>query len=496
MGTVRERTNRFLLQRFDRLSYGITVGVLISGVAGCSGMSDSSGGFIPKTISPISDIVGLPLPTTGNPFPFPLPTACLSLGSMMSWDLAKEGLAFKTEEATVESALDRVNTAARIIEIGGLIMKTLPIAAGSAWPKQGDSSVPLTEEGKLRNMLQQDPAHYGRNTQLTSALKLKAMYLQTIFFARYPDLFALRKIGVANPTEDEVQALQRRVLGENSSPIFTKVFYRFLKYNPAFEPKPELFMGKLDGKASEVYTSLPDAVESLAENKHEIKLLREAVLQAEEKKAKEYRDILDLEQRIKQLEAAEFGNPSTADEAAQASNRDTNAGQVEELKQQLAVQKNEFETTVAAYKQEIEKLGLELAKIKTQPIVFNPEQQALAKNIQTAVNAVKGTMCQSQLLLAIAGYHFKEAGPNWQREVQSILRQAGPGAPERIKQITLNIAILPANLSVLTTESGVLEKEVKAYDGLFASRIAVEAGGDGTSNDGSGMMRSLGGLLK
>lgn len=463
-------------------------GFLVTGLMGCAAGDVVNGAKIAMDL--IKTPSGSSFPTLQNPFPFPLPTACLSLQAL-SWDLTKEGLAFKDEEAKVESALDRVNTAARLLEAGDLIMTTLPISGGSDWPKKANESVLPEAEVKLRQKLQQNQASSGRNTESTSALKLKALYLQTLLFSDYPDLFALRKLGVANPSEAEVQALQTKVLGGNSSPAFTKVFYRFLQYNPAFEPKAELFVGQLDGKATETYPSLYDAVVSLAENTNELKQLREAVLQAEEKKARKYRDILDLVQRIKKLEAAEFGTPSTADEAAEASKRDTNSGQVDELKEQLKVQEKEFETTVAAYKVEIEKMGLEMAKIKTQAIAFTPEQRALAVNIQTAVDAVKGEMCQTQLLLAMAGYHLQKAAPSWQNEVQAILHQGGPAATERIKRVTLNLATLPANLSVLTTESEVLEKEVKAYDGLFGSRIAIDTAGGGTASSGSGVVKAL-----
>ncbi|MFZ3014810.1 MAG: hypothetical protein WA045_13995, partial [Nitrospira sp.] len=95
-----------------------------------------------------------------------------------------------------------------------------------------------------------------------------------------------------------------------------------------------------------------------------------------------------------------------------------------------------------------------------------------------------GTMCESQLLLAMAAYHFKEAGPNWQSEVQSILGQSGPAGRERIKRITLNMATLPTLLSVYQTEAEVLEKEVQAYDGLFESRLAADSnGGSGSPAD-------------
>ncbi|NOT95577.1 MAG: hypothetical protein HOP00_04630, partial [Nitrospira sp.] len=280
--------------------------------------------------------------------PFPLSRQCVTV------DGTREILSLVNGETpTVEAALDRVNTATRLIEVGDLIVHNLPISGGSDWPKRVSGSVPMTELAKYEQLLKQDPAYNSTAPGQTSALKLKATYLQTLLFAKYPDLYASRKMGAAVPSEAEVTASTTKVLGPGSSPAFTKVFYRLLQYYPAFELRADLFVGKVDGRAMEVYPSLLDAVVSLAENKPEIAQAREAVLQAEDKKAKERRDILDLVQRIQKLEAAEYGNPSTAEEAVQASDRETNAKEIEDLKGQLAVQEEEFTVTVKTYTEEL-----------------------------------------------------------------------------------------------------------------------------------------------
>ncbi|MEC4889182.1 MAG: hypothetical protein RI101_03900 [Nitrospira sp.] len=443
----------------------IAAGVLCFGLAGCGTLSGGNG---QSSLSGSSGSMfgGFGLPITVSP-------KCLS------WDVVKETWGLLQEPPTIESALDRVNTAARIIEVGDLILHTLPISGGSEWPQKANGSVPMSEENALRQLIQQDPAYYAGAAGQTSALKLKAMYLQTLLFNKYPDLYALRKAGAAAPAESEVNALATKVLGPGYSPAFTKVFYRLLHYNPAFEPKADLFAGRAAGTAMEVYPSLFDAVMSLAENKPEILRAQESVLQAEEKKGKERRDILEIVQRIQKLEAEEFGNPSTPEEAVKASERDTNAKEVEELKAQLAVQEEEFKVTVTAYKEELAKLGIEMGQIKTQVGAFTPEQRALAANIQTAVDAVQGTMCQSEILLGIAGYHLKKAGPNWKKEVQKIANESGQTVNERIKRVTLNLAALPANLSVLMIELGVLDEEAKVQDDLFTNRMSVDSGGGG-----------------
>ena len=461
---------RLGVHQLGKISQVMTVGVLLAGLVGCRGLPGSE--FVNGAID-----LGKHVYDHGAKSPITVSAQCMSV------DVAKELWSASNEVATVESAIDRVNTAARLIEIGDLIIRTLPISGGSDWPRKVNSSVPLTEEAKLRQLLQLDPVYASGAAGQTSALKLKEMYLQTVLFNRYPELYASRKMGVAVPSEADVKALATKVLGPGYSPAFTKVFYRFLQYSPAFEPKAELFAGRLDGKATEVYSSLLDAVVSLAENKPEISSLQQSVLQAEEKQARDLRDILDLTQRIKKLETAEFGNPTTEEEAVQASEKDTNAKQVDDLKGQLAVQEEEFKTTVKAYKEELEKLGIEMAKIKTQVGAFDPEQRVLAENIQTAVHAVHGAMCQSEMLSAIAGYHLKKVLPKWKDEVKVIAHQGGRVANERIRRITVNLTTLPSNLAVLITEIGVLAEEAKIFDNLFASRVSVDTSG-GTTTGG------------
>jgi len=454
--------NGFGQYQLGKVSRAVTAGALLFGLAGCQGMTGS------EAMSVASGLFPGKMPISLSVAPIKVSAQCMSL------DVGKELWSASRETGTVESALDRVNTAARITEIGDLIVRTLPISGGSDWPRRVKGSVPFIEEVKVRQLLQKDPVYASGAMGGTSALKLKQMYLQTMLFNLYPEIHATRKVGVAAPSEAAVTALATKVLGPGYSPAFTKVFYRFLQYNPAFEPKAELFAGQLDGKATEVYPSLLDGVLSLAENHQEIKQFQESVVQAEEKKAKELRDILDLTQRIQKLETSEFGHPTTANEAVQASDKDMNAKEVDDLKGQLAVQEEEFKTTVKAYKEELEKLGLEMAKIKTQAMAFNPEQRALAANIQTAVDAVQGVMCQSEVLTAIAGYHLKEALPKWKDEVRTIAGRGGPVANERIRRVAVNLTTLPSNVSVLMMEIGELDQETKIADDLFTSRMAVD----------------------
>lgn len=444
---------RPVIHHLQRASQVITISGLCMGLVSCETLP--GGGGIPN----------LPIPSlsTLNPVDLPihLSRQCVSL------DATKEIVFGLKERPSIESSLDRVNTAARIIEVGGLILRTLPISGGSEWPAKVKGSVPLTEERILRQKLQLDPIHYDGAAVPTTALKLKALYLQNVLFEQYPDLSAPRKMGVADPTEAEVKALATKVLGPNSSPTFTKVFYRFLQYNPAFEPKAELFAGRIAGKATEVYPSLVDAVVSLAENKSEILQVREDVLQAEEKKEKERRDIAELIQRIQARKAKENGESTGGQEA--------NAKEIEDLKVQLAVQKEEFKATVNAYQAELKKLDLEMSQIKTQMAAFDPEQRALAVNIQTAVDTVQGTLCQSEILLGLVGYHMERVASNWDQEVKQIAAQSNRHgdrrANERVKRLLDSVVALPTNLFILMQELLVLGEEAKVYDNLFSSRI-------------------------
>jgi hypothetical protein len=386
-------------------------------------------------------------------------------------------LSSNREPPTVEAALDRVNTAARIVEVGDLIMHTLPISGGSDWPRQVNGSVPFNERTTLEQKLRQDPAYYSGAHGQTSPLKLRALYLLTQLFDKHPDLHAPRRFSATPPSEKDVKELGARILGSGYPPAFTKVFYRFVLYYPDYEPKRSLFAGQLNGKATEVYPGLLAAITSLAENKDELRQISESVQQAEERKAKERRDIADLVQRIHTLEGLEYGNPTTAEEAVKAGERETHAKEIGDLKMQLEVAEKEFDATVQAYKDELQKLSIEMEKIKTQAMAFTPEQRALAANVQRAIDAVQETIVESEALLGKAAWQFKTAYPAWKTEVKMIAQQRGPAGNERIRRVTQNLVTLPSNLSVLFTEVGVLTKEVKGYDDLFSARVTVDTSG-------------------
>ena len=48
------------------------------------------------------------------------------------------------ETPTVEASLERVNTAARLIELGDLMLQGLPLSAGSLWPQEMKGTLTLS----------------------------------------------------------------------------------------------------------------------------------------------------------------------------------------------------------------------------------------------------------------------------------------------------------------------------------------------------------------
>src|SRR5262249_16330416 len=139
----REEMKEFSGHRFARVSRAMIAVALLGGLVGCQAVP--GGGALSAAKALVS-----------NPVPIKLSAQC------MSWDAGKELIAASSEEPTVESALDRVNTAARIIEIGDLIITTLPISAGADWPKKVSGSVSLSEGVALQQQLQQDPGYNTR----------------------------------------------------------------------------------------------------------------------------------------------------------------------------------------------------------------------------------------------------------------------------------------------------------------------------------------------
>jgi hypothetical protein len=265
--------------------------------------------------------------------------------------------------------------------------------------------------------------------------------------------------------------LGHKVLGAKYNPVFDKVFYRLLLYHPGFEPKRELFTAQFDGKAVEFYPNVMEAVFALAENRDELLKLREAVLQAEETREKAYRDVEESAQRIRQLKAKEFGHPATPEEAAQKSEDSSHAKDLQDLENRFGVEKQEYDKSVAEYTTALQQLSVALGQIKHQAGAFTPEQRALAVNIQAVVDTAQGQLGGTRTLLAIAGIHLPRAVPKVNQELRRIAMVGGDLAVARMKRIYVNGSALPMNVSVVQSESGVLDKDSQAYNGLFVNRV-------------------------
>jgi hypothetical protein len=378
------------------------------------------------------------------------------------------------EVPTVEASLERVNTAARLIELGELMLHGLPLSAGSLWPQEmrGTLNMDTQQAQKMLNeMYGQRPLYRTGSGYQPSPWTAKALELQKRLFTSPPDLHYERTYRSKGPSETEVHALGHKVLGAKYNPVFDKVFYRLLLYHPGFEPKRELFSAQFDGKAVEFYPNVMEAVFALAENRDDLLKLREAVLQAEETREKAYRDVEESAQRIRQLKAKEFGHPATPEEAAQKSEDSSRAKDLQDLENQFGVEKQEYDKSVAEYATALQQLSVALGQIKHQAGAFTPEQRALAVNIQAVVDTAQGLLGGTRTLLAIAGIHLPRAVPKVNQELRRIAIGGGDLAVARMKRIYVNSSALPMNVSVVQSESGVLDKDSQAYNGLFVNRV-------------------------
>jgi hypothetical protein len=116
-------------------------------------------------------------------------------------------------------------------------------------------------------------------------------------------------------------------------------------------------------------------------------------------------------------------------------------------------------------------LSVALGQIKHQAGAFTPEQRALAVNIQAVVDTAQGLLGGTRTLLAIAGIHLPRAVPKVNQELRRIAIGGGDLAVARMKRIYVNSSALPMNVSVVQSESGVLDKDSQAYNGLFVNRV-------------------------
>lgn len=386
-----------------------------------------------------------------------------------AWDASRE-------VPTVEASLERVNTAARLIELGELMLQGLPLSAGSLWPQEmkGTLTVNATNLSRaLQDTYRQQFAYAWTMGFKPSPWTARALDLQQRLFTSPPDLHYERRYRSEAPAVDDVHVIGEKVLGKGYDPMFDKNFFRLIHYHPGFMPKPELFAARFDGKAAEFHPNVMEAVLALAENREDLQQFRGAVLEGEEACERAYRDVEESAQRIRQLKGQSFGNPSTAEEAAQKGAESASGKDLQELETQFEAEKKEYDQAVSAYQVSLQQLSIALGQIKNQSGAFTLEQRALAINVQAVVDTAQGLLGGTRFLTGIVGLHLPKALPKVGQELRQIARMGGDPAVARMKRIVVNVSLLKPNLAMLASESNVLDKESQPYDDLFENRISA-----------------------
>ncbi|MBP8116161.1 MAG: hypothetical protein KAY09_00385 [Nitrospira sp.] len=390
------------------------------------------------------------------------------------WPCLHEIIVAGNETPTVEASLERVNTAARLVELGELMLQGLPLSAGSLWPQEMRGTLTLNAQS-FNRILQEN---YSQRTLYAAGLGFqpspwtgRALELQQRLFTTPPDLHHEPTYRPKAPSAEDVQVLAEKVLGKGYDRVFDKTFFRLILVHPDFIPKREIFTAQFEGKPADVYPNVMDAVLALADNREDLLQFREAVLQGEETCERAYRDVEESVQRIRDLKDRTFGNPATAEEAAKKGDENASSKDLQELEGQYETEKKEYEDAVNAYQVSLQQLGVAVGQIRHQSSAFTVEQRALAINVQAVVDSAQTLLSGTRQLTAIAAVHVPKAILNVRGELQRIASMGGNSAVERMKRIVVNGSLLKPNLSLLASESSVLEAESKPYDELFEKRI-------------------------
>ncbi len=393
---------------------------------------------------------------------------------MCGWTCLQEIIVTGNETPTVEASLERVNTAARLVELGELMLQGLPLSAGSLWPQEMRGTLTLNAQSFTR-ILQEN---YSQQTLYAAKLGFKpspwtgrALELQQRLFTTPPDLQYEPTYRPNAPSPEDVQVLAEKVLGKGYDRVFDKNVFRLLRYHPGFIPKREIFTAQFEGKPADFYPNVMDAVLALADNREDLLQFREAALQGEETCERAYRDVEESVQRIRDYKGRTFGNPATAEEAAQKGDENAPSKDLKELEGQYETEKKEYEDAVKAYQGSLQQLSVAVGQIRNQSSAFTVEQRALAINVQAVVDTAQTLLSGTRLLTAIAAVHAPKAILNVRQELQRIAAMGGDRAVERMKRIVVNGSLLKPNLSLLASESSVLDAESRPYDDLFEKRI-------------------------
>lgn len=358
------------------------------------------------------------------------------------------------EPPSVEMALDRINSAARVIELEEIILRAMPISAASTWPAKVDKPIPDADYGRLAGASAPEALLKSFGKAHLSPVRIKAMAVQTILFETAPDMHYQRKYIDTDPGPEVIRAFGGKVLGENYSPAFNPLMYRFLKYSPDFIPKREHFTAKRGDRAAEYFAGVEEAVLSLAENAEQLRAIRSDMEEISDKKKRALRDINDNAREIGRLKD-EDGNK--------------NAAEISSLEEEIKTHRKEYDDAAAQFEGRLAAWRMELAKIKHQSAAFDGEQAALAANIQAAVSAIKGFHYDSITVITIALVRLPDSLMNIDKEVRHLMKS--PLAEERIKRITASAVALFDNATIIKNEIFQIYAEADAMDGLFDARI-------------------------
>ncbi len=371
---------------------------------------------------------------------------------------ALEAYQASQEPPSVEMVIDRVNTAARTLELEDIMLHAMPFSAASAWPTQIDRQIPAGDQGKLAAIAAEDALFSPGSFFHPSFIRIKVLYLQTILFESAPNLWYQRKYLDTPPGNDAIAAHGKKVLGEQYSPVFNKSFYRFLRYTPDFVPRKEHFTAKFQGEPAEYFASIEDAVISLADNQEQLIAIRDNMLEVDEEKKRAIRDIDDAARQIQKLKDED---------------EDKNQAEIKELENEIAVHRNEYDAAAARYEELLKGWKIELAKVGNQTTAFTPEQMALAVNIQAAVDAAKGLHLDATALVLIAMARLPDSLMNMPDEFRRLMN--APLANVRLQRILFNLIALKDNAMIIKNELSQLYAEADAMDGLFDRRIKTKA---------------------
>ncbi len=383
-----------------------------------------------------------------------------------------EALLAYSEPPSVEMVLERVNTAARAVELESIILNSMPISAASGWPRDISQSVPSRKRSGLMDIVAKEAIFSIGSPYRPSPVKMKLLYVQSLLFSSYPDAYYRRGYMEGNLSPEEVNARVKRfgneilggVYSDGYPDIFDKSFYRFLLFSPDFKPAKEHFIGTFKGKHVEFYPNITEAVISLAENGEALKEISQNLWELEDKKARALRDIAEISDRTGRLSAEE---------------KSTNANhsrEIKELEKERKVAESAYRAIAMEYREKLKIWEIELANIKTQATAFDDEQKALAANIQTAVDSAQRHLTQASVLITIAMIKLPVSIMNVRQEVRRIARSPLPSL--RIVRIWAGLASLSGNVAIIKNELGLMKAQAAALDNLFGNRIKAAVPSD------------------